>query len=49
MVRVLSQRLSTLSALSNRPYFTSLVDGGLAALAVVSVGVGLAAVLGILN
>lgn len=49
MVRVLSQRLSTLSALSNRPCFTSLVDGGLVALAVVSAGAGLAAVLAILN
>jgi len=49
MVQILSQRLSTLSALSNRSCITGLVDGGLAAIAVISVGVGLAAVLGILR
>ena len=46
MVQVLSQRLA---ALSSRSSVTGLVDGGLAAIAVLCVGFGLAAVLGILN
>jgi hypothetical protein len=46
MVQVLSQRLC---ALSTPVSLVDLVDGGLAAIAVLSVGFGLAAVLGILN
>ena len=46
MVQVLSQRFS---ALSSRPSFVGLVDGALAAIAVLSVAFGLAAVLGILS
>ncbi len=46
MVQILSQRLSTLSTPAS---IIGLVDGGLAAIAVLSVGFGLAAVLGVLN
>jgi hypothetical protein len=46
MVQVFSQRLC---ALSTPASLIGLVDGGVAAIAVLSVGFGLAAVLGILN
>ncbi len=46
MVQILTQRVCALSA---RPSFIGLVDGGLAAIAVLSVAFGLAAVLGILS
>jgi hypothetical protein len=46
MVQVLSQRFT---ALSSSRRFAGLVDGGLAAIAVLCVAFGLAAVLGILT